>query len=120
MVAGGNINSHLAIIETLLETGPVFFRFLFYLRFVLPPASIHDVARIQGKVRAIFLKVIKKPVERFFPSRLGVTDVPVEDALNISALFNVDDEYDAEYPIFAAPILSDNLSAASTPDPVWK
>ena len=36
-------------------------------------------------------------------------DVPVEDALNISAWFNVEDDKDDEYPILAAPSCTDKL-----------
>ena len=79
MIARSDINRHFSIVETFLETGPVFLRFLFHLRLVVPPASVHDVARVQGEIRALFLQAIKKPVERILPPRLGVADVPVED-----------------------------------------
>ena len=82
VIAGSDIDGHLAIVESLPETRPVFLRLALHLRFIVPPSSVHNVAGIECKIRPIFLKPIKEPVERILPSRLGIANVPIEDVRN--------------------------------------
>ena len=82
VVSGGDVDFEVVVFESLVEAGPVFFGLLFYLFGIVPPTGVHDVPGIKIEIRAFFFKVFEEPIERVFPSRLGIADVPIKDVRN--------------------------------------
>ena len=82
VVSGGDVDFEVVVSIALVEAGPVLFGLLSYLFGIVPPTGVHDVTGIKIEVGAFLFKVFKKPIEGVFPSRLGITDVPIKDVRN--------------------------------------
>ena len=82
VISGGNVDFEVVVSIALFEARPVFFGLLSYLFGIVPPPCVHDVTGVEIEIRAFFFEVVKKPIEGVFPSRLGITDVPIKDVRN--------------------------------------
>ena len=82
VVSGGDVDFEVVVSIALVEAGPVIFGLLSYLFGIVPPTGVHDVAGIEIEIRAFFFEVFEEPIKRVFPSRLGITDVPIKDVRN--------------------------------------
>ena len=82
VVSRGDIDFEVVVSIALVEAGPVLFGLLSYLFGIVPPTGVHDVAGIEIEIRSLFFEVFKKPIKGVFPSRLGITDVPIKDVRN--------------------------------------